>query len=96
MSADNWTNCPKCNQTKNNKIKSLKSELSENYGKISQDEYGREMDKIHGMIDTPSPRTLREDFEIGIYEDEFEVTYGAGCSVCGFSFTFTHSQKGLS
>jgi hypothetical protein len=31
---------------------------------------------------------LREDYEIGIYENCFEVNFGAKCQKCDFDFSF--------
>jgi hypothetical protein len=36
--------------------------------------------------------SLREDFELGIINDEFYVIYTASCE-CGYSFEFKHSEK---
>jgi len=37
--------------------------------------------------------TLREDYEIGIFQGEFSVEYCGQCSECGFKFEFKHSEK---
>jgi len=38
--------------------------------------------------------TLREDYELGIYEDgTFEVSYHAHCSECEFKFSYKHEEK---
>jgi hypothetical protein len=44
-------------------------------------------------------QTLREDYEIGIYEGEFYIRYKGHCQPgeryggCGFKHTFKHDEK---
>lgn len=41
------------------------------------------------------PTPLREDYEIGIYDGEFFISYGGRCMVCGFEKKFNHTEKVL-
>lgn len=94
MSADNWTVCPKCEATHTARTLAAKeahaTKLVEAYGKQSMEEYAK---IVAGGPALPPPfadNTLREDYEIGIREGEFSVSYGARCTACGFKFTFKH------
>ena len=37
-------------------------------------------------------RTLREDWEIGIWKGKFHISYGATCSKCGFEFGYVREE----
>jgi hypothetical protein len=37
--------------------------------------------------------TLREDYEIGIYEGEFFVGYSCSCGVCGFKWNYNYTKS---
>ena len=92
MSADNWTICPKCKKTNDEKNKKRILAAGKKYGKIPSDVY------INLVVEANKPivieSTLREDYEIGVCEDgEFFVSYSASCSVCGFKFSFKHTEK---
>jgi hypothetical protein len=36
---------------------------------------------------------FRENYEIGVYKNKFEVDYIGSCTKCGFSYTFSHSEQ---
>lgn len=93
MSADNWAICPKCCQQKDAKIKDLKKKIGENYGKISVGQYETLINDLHNLTDKSVGHTLREDYDIGIWNENFDISYMASCSQCGFSHTYTLSEK---
>ena len=37
-------------------------------------------------------RKFREDYDIGMYEGNFEIEYHGQCSECGFTKTFEHKE----
>lgn len=92
MSADNWTYCPKCGETRAEQIERLTTDLNALYGKISPGEYVRRLEIISSA---PAPsQTLREDYEIRMWRDgAFEVDYSCSCSTCDFTFTHQHKEK---
>ncbi len=49
--------------------------------------------KTHPKLDCDGEETLREDFEVGIYDGVFEILYTGVCQTCGFSHTFRHKEK---
>jgi hypothetical protein len=70
-----------------------KAKLAADYGKIPAAEY---MERAQHLSAGPEfgVETLREDYEIGIIDGvEFFVKYQARCTVCGFKFSFKHSQN---
>jgi hypothetical protein len=92
MSADNWTTCPRCKAKAEADDKGKIDAAAKAYGKVSAEEY----EKL--VADARSPAqfdtdTLREDYEIGVHNGEFSVSYGCSCNVCGFKFSFKHEEK---
>lgn len=94
MSADNWAVCPKCKLVVESILEDKKVELAEQYGKIPAREY---LNKVHALnndiacLKSPDT-TLREEYEIGIRDSLFEISYSAVCTVCGFNKNFTHKE----
>ena len=90
MSADNWTNCPRCTAKELKRVKEIQLRAGESYGKVSPDEY---LELLAEAKKEPQVKdTLREDYEIGIHGGTFEVSYGCKCEVCGFTFSFKDSK----
>ena len=85
MSASNWAVCPKCKQQAEDKIKDA-------YGRVSASEY-QELLKARDAQLSGNSATLREDWEIGIYNGVFEVSYSASCTECGFEFSYSHNEN---
>lgn len=91
MSADNWTKCPKCVASHEaERVKNI-DKVNKSYGKVSAEEYRRAFDAAN--VENSDPDSLREDCEIGVHENYFEVDYRCSCSVCGFSFKFKEEKK---
>lgn len=91
MSANNWAICPKCNRQRVETIKRLDCSIVEAYGKLPQDKY---LELVAARDNPPRlQNTLREDYEIGMYDAErFVVSYRAHCGACGFAFSFKHEE----
>jgi len=87
MSATNWRKCPKCTKLAAKKKLDLSLKLARAYGKVSEDEYLELLTEQQTPVE-PTGRTLREDYELGIWNDVFEVSYSAYCSECGFTKKF--------
>lgn len=89
MSASNWRKCPRCS--------AAAEDTKKLYGTVPEDEYLR---LRHLAAKKAAAETLREDYEIGIVNGEFRVSYGATCmsaaapseAGCGFEFSFEHKQ----
>lgn len=93
MSANNWAECPKCEEEKISKVEELKRKISDSYGKVSETEYNMlkiRLEKIKAVVSNP---TLREDYEIGIWDGQFKVGYYASCEKCDYSYEYTYSKK---
>ena len=92
MSADNWTVCPKCNKRNVEMRTARKWAADESYGKVSVEEYRKIVDLAAQEIGIDS--NLREDYEQFMDEDGvYTVSYRCACSVCDFSFRYTHKEK---
>lgn len=86
MSADNWTQCPKCKVRLVKEHERLKDSTSKSYGKIPADEYIKNVKELPRLpLITES---LREGWDIGIYGTDFTVSYKGSCQDCGFEFVF--------
>lgn len=93
MGADNWTYCPKCQPLPLKSAQDLAFEAAKKlYGKVSAEQYADSIAGAREQSDDPPEPTLREDYELGIQEGEFEVSYGAYCTACKFEFSFNHKQ----
>jgi predicted Zn-ribbon and HTH transcriptional regulator len=90
MSADNWTVCPKCQKEVDKKYAKEKQFLASQYGKISAYAF---VERSNAFKNMTLKDTLREDYEIGIYEGEFYIRYSGCCSKCGYEFKYDYKQK---
>ena len=91
MSADRWSECPKCRVDLDVDSKRRAKKAADAYGKVSHDEYERL------IADRDKPRklatTLREDYEIGANEGELRISYHASCEKCGFAYSFKDARS---
>jgi hypothetical protein len=93
MSANNWGICPRClaKAEADQMARIAKSRAA--YGVLPADEY----EELRGQAAEPiSPedfRTLREDYEIGIFDGTFSINYGSSCKTCGLSHEFKHEEQ---
>ena len=86
MSADNWAICPRCLGVDPKKRKVLK----DSYGKIPMEQYLELLED--NKEDDREKSTLREDYEIGIWDNNFMVEYRATCIVCGFTYKYNYKE----
>jgi|APFre7841882654_1041346.scaffolds.fasta_scaffold405628_2 hypothetical protein len=91
MSADNWTFCPKCNAKAAKARQALEKKVKDSYGKIPEEEYLQLKEKLKKKEEPVT--TLREDYELGIRDGKFFVSYGASCSECNYSFHFKEERQ---
>lgn len=93
MSADNWAICPQCVKNLRDEILALHARVEQAYGTVNRDEYDRIVAELKSKEGTQIIKTtLREDYEIGIVEDMFDIHYGASCTDCGYSFKYQYSE----
>ncbi len=89
MSADNWTYCPKCRAEHDTALKKEQKRVADLYGKVDVAAFDAARAALKTLEDATPEQTLREDYEIGIYNGVFSINYGAGCE-CGFRYEFKH------
>ena len=95
MSADNWAVCPKCGGGSNEAAKNARRVANESYGKVPSErwlELEGEAKILEESNEEPSCK-LREDYEIGIFQGQFEVSYKGQCENCGFEFRHSFKKK---
>ena len=91
MSADNWTQCPKCKKSEENTKAALLEATKRDYGKIKASEYLELVKKAEAPIKMGD--NLREDYYMSISSDGiFEASYSALCERCGFKHKFSHKE----
>lgn len=90
MSANNWTICPKCEAEESKNAKEFSKKVEEAYGKVPVNEYLKMREQY---IEPTLDSTLREDYEVGVWEGVFEVSYRCYCNICGYSFEYKHKQQ---
>lgn len=97
MSADNWAECPKCRKRVEKEYADANKALREQYGKVSLEEYKKLEDvaKLKAHKCKEMDITLREDYEIGIYDGRFYIGYSGTCTDpnCDFVFHFDHKAE---
>lgn len=53
----------------------------------------KEMDAAAKAMDQKRlDRSFREDYEIGVYGETFQIVYSGGCDECGLSHSFKHER----
>jgi len=91
MSANNWRFCPSCVARLAARHEEELESVKDAYGKVSAEEYAAM--QVPKEAPMPSEELMREDWEIGIYDNEFHVGYRAECQECGFVFSFEHDAQ---
>ncbi len=98
MSADRWTQCPRCYVTNREHAAELDKIVAESYGKVPAEKFDELRNDAFSFrkgitSDDNFTSSLREDYEVGIQNGEFSVGYSGRCDTCGFKFTFKHEEK---
>lgn len=88
MSTDNWAVCPRCTKNLTDKKRKLQQKLIDSYGKVSLEEYKKTALRLESYDYEIEDRNLREDYEIGVWEDKFFIKYSAHCQICGFTYKY--------
>jgi len=92
MSADNWTFCPKCKQTSDERQKKAIEKAKAKYGKVPEQEYRYLVATEENAIRLEE--TFREDYEQGMSEcGQYAVSYRGRCTVCHFEFSYKFEKQ---
>lgn len=96
MSADNWTQCPKCAANKLAQLETMHRKLREACGNVDADKFLEMREKVSRFEAERPDNNLREDYEIGTYDSGvLDIDYHCNCNACGFGFSFRHSVNVL-
>lgn len=93
MSANSYTDCPRCVAEYRALVARVKSETAAAYGKVSQEEYAR----LQGSCDRIAAKASWPEQTLAEYEEstldmncgEFEYTYSVRCSKCALTWSTT-------
>lgn len=99
MSADNWTDCPKCRAKAFGSLSNREQKHSESYGKIDAKKWVENQRGIEAEWDELNSgkhfQTFRENYQIGVDCDgTFSVTYRGLCTKCGAEYKFENEIPG--
>ena len=94
MSADNWTQCPRCLKRRGMEIENKQTQLDASYGKVPLDRFDRMRGELETLKSDRVDETFREDYEIcGADEGVVEVSYRGSCGICNLRMEFKHSHE---
>ena len=93
MSADNWTVCPNCQEKRNKEIEARTKKINAAYGTVSREKYAELNEELKTFEQTKIGQNLREDYEQGILNGEYYLSYSAVCTICKWSFKKEISEK---
>lgn len=89
MSADNWTDCPRCTAKASERIVDLARQLTEGYGVLPLDEFDALRDEV--KRGPQLEETFRENYEFyGAPEGTIVADYSGWCVVCGLKADFKY------
>ena len=95
MSADNWTECPRCDERHAGVEIQMKKQLSEVYGDVTAERYDELKEALAAHQREILPDTLREDygFQFNGTSGELGMYYGCRCTEdgCGFKFEYKNT-----
>lgn len=99
MSADAWSNCPRCIRRTQEVFASRQKELDASYGTVPVEKFLEAREALAKDLQEAAralegdDRTFREDYEIyGAEDGVITVSYSGECRKCGLKLTFTHEQ----
>jgi hypothetical protein len=99
MSADRWSECPKCRNQTEIAIREIRQKAAKLYGTAEEQVYKELLSKADEMeVQLENMDCmLREDYELGTSEagDKFEVRYSASCQAgeCDYEYSYTRTEK---
>lgn len=93
MSADNWTQCPRCLKRRAAEVENKTTQVEGAYGKVPVEQFDRLRAELESLKSDRVDDTFREDYEIvGADEGFIEVIYRGSCGTCNLRTEFKHSH----
>ncbi len=94
MSADNWTQCPKCYAKTVKERQAALAKVEKSYGKQAMEDWLYEKSQAEAIDPEEIGESLREDYNCGVNGGGvFEVSYSCSCNQCDFKFSFKHKVE---
>jgi len=92
MSADNWTQCPRCLKRRAVEVENKQTQLDASYGKVPLDRFDSMRHELETLKTDKVDETFREDWEIGVFNGEFFVQYKGSCGTCNLRYEFKYEE----
>ena len=92
MSADNWTQCPRCLKRRAMEVENKETEVGAAYGKVTVERFDQMRAELESLKTDEVDNTFREDWEIGVFNGEFFVQYKGACGTCNLRHEFKYEQ----
>lgn len=94
MSADNWTQCPRCKARHEKAAEARRSEVQALCGEVPVEEFEQRRAELAEFEGKQFAETLREDYEIyGAEDGVVKVSYGCSCAICNLATTFKYEHS---
>lgn len=94
MSADNWTQCPRCLKRRAIEIENKTAQTAAAYGKVTVERFDQMRAELESLRTDHIDNTFREDYEIfGAEDGTVEVRYRGACGTCNLRMEFGHSHE---
>ena len=92
MSADNWTQCPRCLKRRAMEVENKETEVGAAYGNVTVERFDQMRAELESLKTDEVDNTFREDYEIGVFDGEFFVQYKGACGTCNLRHEFKYEQ----
>lgn len=94
MSADRWSECPRCKYLYDESVKEKINEIKSLYGKIPEEEYLQKYRDAKISLLKEFDTSMRQDYEFyGAENGVLNIRFSASCNECGFSWSYKHEEK---
>lgn len=94
MSADRYSECPKCKESRTAMLAAEAETLAKAYGKVPHAEWSdMQAEYVKRAKQRVDLFTFRENWEIFNDGEKVTVDYGGGCDVCGLELDFKYSNQ---
>lgn len=92
MSADNWTQCPRCLKRRAVEVENKTVAVDAAYGNVTVDQFDHLRSELANLKSDRVDETFREDWEIGLSDGEFFVRYRGSCGSCNLRYEFKYDD----
>lgn len=93
MSADGYSQCPRCLRRHKEEVDRLTQQLAEAYGKMGHDEYEALAGKLSEAQDSTPMDNMRENWEFyGVATGTLHVDYSAVCRICSLEVNYQDTK----